>query len=203
MYPHRIRLRGPWDCELLPAGDSTQHVRCRRRFGFPGRIDADERVWLTFSDVPGKSSLSLNGTELVRDRELGPSFAVETTALLQARNELIVENDSAEAGIFQGEVAMEVRRTAYLDNVSITYRDNLLCVEGEVCGEATIPLELYAIAGRSTTAYATVKAGDSFKLRGEPQTHDFPLTVRIDLVNGAVVWYTLERVLDISAPKPG
>ena len=71
MYPHRIRLRGPWDCEPLarlapgasdgalpPPGrmtlpcrwaeggltDFAGRVRFRRRFGYPGRIDAHERV---------------------------------------------------------------------------------------------------------------------------------------------------------------
>ena len=61
-YPHRIRLRGPWECEPLerqPLGDLpaprrmtlpcrwadgglpdfTGRVRFRRRFGYPGQID--------------------------------------------------------------------------------------------------------------------------------------------------------------------
>src|SRR5262245_97069 len=67
MYPHRIRLRGPWECQplapdgppprrvTLPCrwadgglGDFRGPVRFRRRFGYPGRLDAHERVWLTF-----------------------------------------------------------------------------------------------------------------------------------------------------------
>ena len=72
-YPHRIRLRGPWECEPLERGrparppprrmtlpcrwadgglkDFSGRVRFRRRFGYPGQIDAYERVWLTVAGV--------------------------------------------------------------------------------------------------------------------------------------------------------
>ena len=115
MYPHRIRLRGPWQCEPLArspddpgqaplpaprvvtmparwadAGlpDFAGRVRLRRRFGYPGRIDAHERVWLTFAGVEGQAAAVLN------DQPLG-GFAgpaeFEVTRLLQKRNVLIVE----------------------------------------------------------------------------------------------------------------
>jgi len=84
MYPHRIRLRGPWECEPLarfvvsadgrketstvdlPASrkmtmpcrwsegglkNFSGRVRFRRHFGYPGRIDENERVWLTFAGI--------------------------------------------------------------------------------------------------------------------------------------------------------
>src|SRR5881227_2389651 len=99
MYPHRIRLRGPWECEplarsvvradvtrelrqeelppkcrmLLPCRwserglhDFAGRVRFRRRFGYPGRIDAYERVWLTFAGAGDRSLVALNGSELGR-----------------------------------------------------------------------------------------------------------------------------------------
>ena len=91
MYPHRIRLRGPWDYEPLaysgpqrqplpPAGRMNVpcrwadgglagfdgRVRFRRRFGYPGQIDADERVWLTFAGAGAVADVWLNG------RALGP-----------------------------------------------------------------------------------------------------------------------------------
>ena len=96
MYPHRIRLRGPWECEpqerrpptaepLPPPfrvtppcrwADAGLHgftgrVRFRRRFGYPGRIDAHERVWLTFAGANARAEVMLNGVALGQheDRE--------------------------------------------------------------------------------------------------------------------------------------
>src|SRR5579864_6240669 len=94
IYPHRIRLRGPWECEplarfvaradggmdtvtaglpvkrrvLMPCrwGAAALHdfagqVRFRRRFGYPGRLDPHERVWLTFGGVDQSAQVTLNG----------------------------------------------------------------------------------------------------------------------------------------------
>jgi beta-mannosidase len=143
MYPHRIRLRGPWECEPLarmlvrpdggvetlsgplPAacrmtmpcrwnegglGDFAGRVRFRRRFGYPGRIDAHERVWLTFAGVDAVAEAHLNGHSLGRHQVVNRPFEFEVTALLQARNELIVdvEAPSGNGGLW-GEVALEVR----------------------------------------------------------------------------------------------
>src|SRR6266849_10307562 len=97
MYPHRIRLRGPWECEPLARIAPDEHgqtgrdslpppcrmtmpcrwsegglenfagrVRFRRRFGYPGRIDAHERVWLTFAGIGGTAEVWLNGQHLGR-----------------------------------------------------------------------------------------------------------------------------------------
>src|SRR5438552_1331102 len=89
MYPHRIRLRGPWTCEslyrLMPdgqrstadlpppfrmrmpgrwsdgvLGDFRGGLRFIRLFGYPGRIDDFERVWLTFAGLEGKAAVTLN-----------------------------------------------------------------------------------------------------------------------------------------------
>src|SRR5262249_48078031 len=119
MYPHRIRLRGPWECEPLawypsraPAGAQVPppprmkrpchwnegglpgfagRARFRRRFGYPGRIDTHERVWLTFAAVADTAEVRLNGTFLgTGGREQLP-FEFEVTALLQDRNEMVVD----------------------------------------------------------------------------------------------------------------
>src|SRR5947209_4237290 len=97
-YPHRIRLRGPWKSEPL-----SQGVRRTRRFGYPGRIDADERVWLTFSGVGGRVTVSLNGQALGSHDGAAP-FEYEVTSLLRVRNELVMEVEGAEAS---ADVAME------------------------------------------------------------------------------------------------
>src|SRR5947209_8112469 len=123
MYPHRIRLRGPWECEPLErrppeasavppmlfrvtmpcrwaeAGlaDFPGRVRFRRRFGYPGRIDAHERVWLTFAGVADRAEVWLNGVRL-GDHQGPGAFVFEVTSLLSERNELVVEVEGGADG---------------------------------------------------------------------------------------------------------
>ncbi|HEV3255599.1 MAG TPA: hypothetical protein VG013_01840 [Gemmataceae bacterium] len=136
MYPHRIRLRGPWDYEPLartvtsdeplplkgrvtmPAREDegglanfAGRVRFRRRFGWPARIDVHERVWLTFAGVEAVADVWLNGQSLGRHEGSGPC-EFDVTALLQIRNELTVEVEAASGSGLSGEVALEVRDTA-------------------------------------------------------------------------------------------
>ena len=141
MYPHRIRLRGPWECEPIvrmvrhadgrveslpgpvPAArrmtmpcrwsegglvDFTGRVRFRRHFGYPGRIDAHERIWLTFAGIEGTADVHLNGHFLGQPQQA--PFECDVSNLLQARNhlEVLVEALTASGGIW-GEVALEIR----------------------------------------------------------------------------------------------
>jgi beta-galactosidase/beta-glucuronidase len=142
MYPHRIRLRGPWECEPLarfvttPDGqnetvttdlpaprrmtipcrwrdgglkDFAGRVRFRRHFGYPGRIDENERVWLTFTGIEGTAEIKLNG-QLLRPREQTQDpLEFEITGLLGNRNDLVVDVEGQETGGIYGEVAMEIR----------------------------------------------------------------------------------------------
>jgi hypothetical protein len=200
MYPHRIRLRGPWDCEPLGRltmpcrWDYAGRVRCRRRFGYPGRIDEYERVWLTFAGVEAVAEAWLNGRELGRFGGTGP-FAFEVTSLLRARNELTVEVEApgGDGGLW-GEVALEVRCTAYLRDVQARSQDGHLRVTGEVVGIADRPLDLYVIRKRSTAAYTTVEAapeGRPFDMIAEG-VWESAAPIRVELVNGATVWYVWE-----------
>lgn len=142
MYPHRIRLRGPWECQplarfvigadgrnetvttnlpaplrmIMPCRWSegglnafSGRVRFRRHFGYPGRIDEHERVWLTFAGVDRAAEIWLNGQFLGRQEGVRP-FEFEVTKLLGNRNDLRVEVEGeAETGGLCGEVAMEIR----------------------------------------------------------------------------------------------
>src|SRR5262245_54897153 len=100
VYPHRIRLRGPWQCESLggPAplrvtlpcrwGEGglagfAGMVRFVRRFGYPGRIDDYERVWLTCDGLTGRASVSLNGRVLGSPDHPSDGFEYEVTPLLR------------------------------------------------------------------------------------------------------------------------
>jgi hypothetical protein len=261
MYPHRIRLRGPWECEpLARLGDDAPpppplrmtmpchwnegglagfagRARFRRRFGYPGRIDAHERVWLTFAEVAGAAEVRLNGAFLGSREPDGLPFEFEVTALLRQRNELVVDVESAtERGGLSGEVALEVRCSAFLRGVRVEPAGCDLHVRGEVVGTAEGLLELYVVLNRSTVAYEPTAAspeGHPFHLvaagvlnaspGGEPRRvgaahrslgglrppYEDPNErtaaggpeqfIKVDLVNGATVWYTFVQGL---APSP-
>ncbi len=224
MYPHRIRLHGPWICTPLSRigagplpvqqrmripcrwayGGLTEFagtVRLRRAFGYPGQIDDYERVWLTFAGVEGKTLVKLNGQLLGMPPHPSAGFEYEVTALLNTRNELDVEIEAASDGGLWGEVALEVRRTAFFRDVRVHANGRRLHIEGEVAGSADRPLEVYVVVDRSTAIYGVVEAGKHFALSSEPLALEGAQPIRVDLVDGATVWYTLERVIDVPAPE--
>jgi hypothetical protein len=241
MYPHRIRLRGPYSFEPLarapgestveqqealpPAGRMIMPARWgegglrgfagrvlfSRRFGYPGQIDPEERVWLTFAGLEGQAEVRLNGQILgKRDGVLGP-FEFEVTPLLQVRNALQVEVEArADSGGLWGDVALEIRRTAYLRPVRLwaTRSGDLadLHVAGEVVGTCARPLDLYVLLDNATVGYTTVTAdpaGAAFHIVAEGLTRDSwqrggegpagPHEVRVELIDGATVWYRIEE----------
>lgn len=196
MYPHRIRLRGPWEC--TPEGGTPRRltVPCRlgdsnlahtpvvltRKFGYPGRIDADEHVWLTVAEVDGSAQIALNG-QVVGDARQEP-FAWEITKLLQARNRL----DLMVQGDVVGEVALEVRGAAYLQDVHVRRSDGKLLVQGTVAGAWEKALELYILLDRRHVFYQTIRAGQSFTALLEEAGH----LIRVELINVSVVWYAVD-----------
>jgi hypothetical protein len=244
MYPHRIRLRGPWDYEPLAYSAPQRHllppagrmsvpcrwadgglagfdgrVRFRRRFGYPGRIDSYERVWLTFAGAAAQAAVALNGTALgLHDGE--GAFEFDVTDLLRPRNELVVDVEGpAESAGLWGEVALEVRCTAYLRGVRLWAEAEgdgwRAHAAGEVVGAAERPLDLYLVVGRSTAAYESVSAaaeGRPFHLvsdklggSGGPARaaeRGDGADAKVDLVDGATVWYTCGRRLTPPAGSP-
>jgi hypothetical protein len=209
MYPHRIRLRGPWEYESIstetPASgrihlpwpaERTRFagaVRYRRRFGLPRQIDPHERVWLIIRGLVGAASVSLNGHRL----EAGAEFDV--TADLRERNELQVEIErDDQTAVLWEEIALEIRCTAFLRNVQISFRVEsgapLLEATGEVIGDSREPLELYLILDRSNVAYAPVTA-DEFRLQARDLEIDCKQShrARVELVAGGVVYYEFEQ----------
>jgi hypothetical protein len=246
MYPHRIRLRGPWECEPLArflsgAGGDLQlsteslpprfqitmprrwhegglanfagRVRFRRRFSWPARIDPHERVWLTFAGVTTSAKVWLNDHLLGQHQGPPDPFEFDVTQLLQLRNHLTVEVESTTtAGGLWGEVALEVRATAYLRGIRWwTTREGTgarLNVAGEVVGTADGTLELYALMNNKTVIYSPVETspeGKPFELSEESpatilnpdDTEPGPTRqVRVELVRGGTVWYTVEGPLE-------
>jgi hypothetical protein len=230
MYPHRIRLRGPWQCEPLARlpndsgaplpppfpmtmpcrwrdgglADFAGRVRFRRHFGYPGRIDDYERVWLTFAGIAGVAGIQLNGSSLGGLDKDTKYVEFDVTGLLQGRNELFVDVEAEDdAGGLWGEIALEVRCSAYLRGVRFhpVSDGNMVQLEvsGEVVGTCERPLELYVVARRSTVAYRTIDAtpnGQAFQILSDPFPGDLEseLPVRVDLVNGACSWFVVEGI---------
>jgi hypothetical protein len=207
MYPYRIRLRGPWEAVPLdPPGEmrrvtmparlgecgltDCRHVLLRRHFGRPRQIDQHERVWLVGEGVGGRAELHMNAQPVgCCSRE---PFAFPVTHLIAERNELKL--DLHFAGLVDGwlgDFALEIRCRAFLENVRVERTDGGLRVTGQVSGDADGPLDFYVLAGGNTLAYRKCLAGEDFEiLTGERAR--MPVEVRVELVAGAVVWYSAE-----------
>jgi hypothetical protein len=227
VYPHRIRLRGPWEVEgtdpvfagrvTLPArlgeiglGDARGRVHFRRRFGLPRRLDDWERVWLTCAGVTGSAAWFLSGVTLAPAESPNGSLECEVTALLRDRNELAVELDVAgPGGGLWGEVALEIRCRAYLRRVvarsSRRGEQSVIVVRGEVVrDQPSDHLELYALVDGTQAGYRLCPAdqavtGFEFVIPAGGLSAGREMTVRVDLVNVATIWYTVEQV--VSAPE--
>jgi hypothetical protein len=209
MYPHRIRLRGPWECQRLDGAATAQRVTmpCRwveaglghyvgparftRKFGYPGRLDESDRVWLTCEGLTGHAAVTLNGVVLA-DEVAGP-FAFPVTPLLDQRNvlEVVIHGDDDSAGLW-GEVALEIRTLAYLDDVQVQTRgDASRVVSGRVAGEGDHLLELYVLVNGGHTHYQSIRQGDRFETTIPAEA----TKVRIELIHVSVVWYVVEQDL--------
>lgn len=234
MYPHRIRLRGPWQIEPLsriddgplpppcratlpcrwmnsPLGPFAGRVRLCRRFGYPGRIDPHEHVWLTFAAADRDATVWLNGELLGRHRGAFEPFEFEVTTLLHPRNELLVELDSPVNGGLWGEVALEVRCPAFLSPPVLTAsweNGPQVNVQTQFVGTGD-DLELYILVNGRTVSYtpgltaategvpfhivADVPGVEPWQPRGHGTPHLYP--IRIDLVKGGALWYAWEGEL--------
>jgi hypothetical protein len=229
LYPHRIRLRGPWDYELtgdaprkgrvvLPCrwreedlGDCHGRVLLRRRFGWPGRLDSHERVWLILRDAAGVAEVTLNGIPLSQGAP-GKDFEFEVIDHLRVRNELNVLVDAAAAGDHSwGDVALEVRCLAYLRDVkfaaTLDGSEMEVRAAGNLVGECDRRLELYLLLENATVAYQTIEShpdGKPFELVSErvPARPGKTLSVRVELMNGSVVWYVAEETITAPAGTP-
>jgi hypothetical protein len=246
MYPHRIRLRGPWEAEPVGWIDPEAEVRCRtdglppartvtipvgwddlgfggrtgavvfrRRFQAPRRLDDWERVWLVQAGMPGWSSWRLNDTELVwagpgeTDELTTISCPVraEVTALLRERNELAVKVEAGPgAGPFGG-AALEIGCRAFIQQVRVQphfVADGYgLLASVDVASEREDdPLELYAlIEGQTVGYFRPDRVGRHlthlFRLDDRVIPRGGTMTLRIDLVCGALIWDTAEATMTV------
>lgn len=194
MYPHRIRLRGPWEAAGRtvklpgPVPGFTGRVALSRRFGYPGTIDAQERVWLVVEGLRRPARLSLNGEAL---GELSTSGEFDVTSRLLERNGLVIETETDGESPW-AEVALEVRATAWLRRLALRREGDGLVATGEAIGAAPGPLDLYLVAGRRTAAYLSIiptPEGTPFRLAGTPEPgEDGP--AKVELAWGGVLWHS-------------
>jgi hypothetical protein len=165
----------------------------------------------------GLLRVAVNGVGLGEQVDGGCEY--EITAVLRGRNELTVEVEGGETSGLWGEVALEIRCTAFLRDVSCTAAvagvgSEQIRAMGELAGAAADALELYLLLDRSTVAYTLLPAPVvaqpfclvSEKLRPEQLSSTAapgePHQVRVDLVQAATIWYTWEGELTLE-PLPG
>ena len=201
MYPHRIRLRGPWDLTtttglsrrvLFPATwevaglpNYVGPVAFARRFGYPGRIDAHERVWLVGQGVSGPAEIVFQDQPLGR---VAGGFAFEVTARLRDRNLLKVSLEiiAGQTRLWD-DIALEVRATAYLEGIVQDGRR----IRGRIAGTSEGPLDVYVLAADRTCGYCQTKAEEEFAIECDGAA----TPSRIELVNAATVWDVVELPL--------
>ena len=94
-----------------------------------------------------------------QDRQ-GPA-EFDVSRLLQMGNDLevLVESLSEDGGLW-GEVAMEIRATAFLRGVRARREGAALHVEGELVGHSEGPLDLYVLLDDRNVSYTTVQTGE-------------------------------------------
>lgn len=212
MYPHRIRLRGPWECEPISPSLQPRRVtvpgrwndaglagfrgaaRFVRKFGYPGRADpATEHIWLTCEGCTGCREVRLN--EHLLSEQVSSAFAFDVTSLMAERNQLevLVQGDTDDAGLW-GEVALEMRRHAYLAEVHVERVGSAVLITGLAVGVAPQPLELYVLVDNSHADYRTItpaSAGAPFRIELADIATSHQL-VRVELIHVSAIWYAVE-----------
>lgn len=187
MYPHRIRLRGPWQIEphaesgnavppftvSMPCtwsemglGSFRGMVRLRRSFGMPRRLDSWERIWLTGADVHWQTDVFLNDEQLGTIVACGQPISLEITGKLRERNEVCLVTQLDVPGATVGhDLALEIRAAAWLDQVhsQLTLADaqSELTIRGRAYGASPTPVDAFVIVGRHVAHQTRVEPTES------------------------------------------
>ncbi|MFY9342077.1 MAG: hypothetical protein WAT39_06295, partial [Planctomycetota bacterium] len=85
MYPHRIRLREPWQRETVAGG-----MWFRRFFNRP-TISDGERVWVVCEQPKQNGVVHLDGVELGAIESDSSVWCADVTGRLKDRHELVFE----------------------------------------------------------------------------------------------------------------
>ncbi len=104
--PHVIRLRGPWESELV-VGATLPAVLWKRRFGRPTGLDSGEQLCLCLRSTNPIHHATLNDEELHRDIDATATHRINITSRVRERNLLELTLD-ATAGQLAPETPFEV-----------------------------------------------------------------------------------------------
>jgi hypothetical protein len=131
IYPHVIRLAGPWECEVLRAdsggltaptaqrvqppldcgalfgSDFRGQVRFRRRFNRPTNLDPQEAVWLVIENSAARGNVRLSDESIGELLAEVPLAEFDVTPQLALHNELTI--DAEHCGSISS-VRLEIRR---------------------------------------------------------------------------------------------
>jgi hypothetical protein len=188
----RVTMPGRWtDFGLAGFRGAARFVR---KFGYPGRADpANEHIWLTLADCIGCQEVRLNGQLL--SPSSGAYLAFDVTQIMSERNqvEVLIQGDTDDAGLW-GEVAMEIRRHAYLVDVRVERSGSTLVVTGTAVGTSPQPLDLYVLVDNRHADYRTIApnpAGEPFRIELTEVESSHQL-VRVEMIHISAIWYGVE-----------
>jgi hypothetical protein len=209
MYPHRIRLRGPWTlkagpCETFsvslgetstPELDSTTGaIQLYRRFSWPQQLQPHERLWLVLerSCVSGGA---LNDRALVLTAVAHDHQECDVTSLTRRSNQLTLDISAGRSHQAFPNVALEVRCLTFLRQTTwrIDQNNRRLEISGQLVGVHETPLELYVRVGEVNVFYTPAHANERcsmFQYQSEiPAASNEQTAIQIDLVSGGVIWH--------------
>jgi hypothetical protein len=185
-------------CRWLEAGLGGFHgaARFTRAFGYPGNVDDSEHVWLTCDGCTGCCEVRLNGQLLTC--ESCREFAFDVSRIMSQRNrlEVLIQGDTPEAGLW-GEVALEIRKDAYLAAVHIEQTKSGVLLSGKAVGAVPQPLELYVLVDGTHVDYRTIVP----TAQGTPfqfvltQITPASQTARVELIQISSIWYSVELAI--------
>lgn len=214
MYPHRIRLRGPWELtsgdtppvrvtlpavwESIRSENQVNGLHLCRRFGSPRELDVYESVWLIVVNQTVIGEWKLNGEQLPANVKPVPHLEIDITRQLRQRNRLELRAERGEPGRpVWDEVGIEIRGEFFLRGVTLTDGNR---VSGLAVGPERSGLELYVLRDGQSVLYERITAS----LDGRPFSFALPVAPcnrhhpewRVELVEGANRWF----VMDVEPP---
>jgi hypothetical protein len=210
MYPHRIRLRGPWTLKSdagvitsvnihdrstpeLAAAASAVHL-CRR-FSWVQELQAHERLWLVLEQSV-VTTATLNDMALELSALALGHQECEITSLTRRSNQLTLNVAPGEAHRPFPHVALEVRCRTFLRQPTwqLDAANCKLEIAGLLVGLNETPLELYVRVGALNVLYVPVHANEPsspFRYQCEipAAAMEGETPIQIDLVNAGSLWH--------------
>jgi hypothetical protein len=210
MYPHRIRLRGPWtlktgtgqilsvnigETSTAELDPTTGAVQLYRRFSWLQPLQPHERLWFVL-ERSAVTGATLNDRTLELAAVAEGHQECEITLLVKRSNQLSLDVAAGQRRLPFPQVALEVRCRTFLRQPAwhIDATNCRLAIAGQLVGANETPLELYVRVGEVNVLYTLVHAHEScspFRYESEipAAVMDRKMPIQIDLVKGGVIWH--------------